>query len=125
MGKKGVLLCFVKAMNLIDEHDRARAEVAGLCGVGHDLLDFLDSAENGRKLDKVSLRNPRNDLRECRLSHSGRAPENDRSGIVAFNLQSQRLAGSKQVLLTNYFIERTRTHPFRQWGRGGSGRFPF
>ena len=77
VGKKGVLLSFIEAMNLIDKDNRPSAEVTGFRCIGHNLFDFLDSAENGGELNEVRLRDSRDDLRERCLSHSGRSPEDD------------------------------------------------
>src|SRR5207302_7363138 len=78
VGQKRVLLRFVKAMDLIDEDDGSRAEIAGFRGVCHHLLDFFDSAENSGELDEVGLGYMRNDLCQGGFSHTGRTPEDDR-----------------------------------------------
>ena len=55
VGQKGVLLRLVEAMDLVDEEDGARAELRGLFGIDHDLLDLLDAGEDGGELDEGGL----------------------------------------------------------------------
>ncbi len=112
--EKRVLLSFVEAMNLVDEDDGARAEVAGFGRVCHYLFDLFDPAQYRGELDEVSFRDASNNLRERRFSHSGRTPKNDGAWVVAFDLQAQRLARSEQMFLADDFVERARTHAFRQ-----------
>ena len=75
-------------MNLIDEHDGARAVLTGALGIGHHLLDFLDAGKHCRKLHELRVRHARNDVRERGLSDSGRPPENQRTGIIALDLDA-------------------------------------
>src|SRR5262249_9429816 len=124
VGKEGVLLGFVETMNLIDENNRAGAEVAGFRSICHHLLDLLDPAENGRELNEVGFGDAGDNLGQRCLSHSGRTPENDGSRIVALALQTQWFSWHQQVLLSNDFIKRSRTHALRQRSRSGSCSFP-
>ena len=110
VGQEGILLGLVEAMNLVDEDDGARAVLAGAIRVGHDLLDFLDAGEHGGKFDELGLGDPGDDFRERGLAGAGRSPEDHRSGIVAFDLDAQRLAGADEVFLSDKFFERARTH---------------
>ena len=53
VGKEGVLLRFVEAMNLIDEDDGARVPARRRAfRVGHNLLDLLDAGQHGGELDE-------------------------------------------------------------------------
>ena len=81
-------------MNFINKDNRPRAVLLGPVGVGHDLLDFLDSREHGRELDELRLGHARDDLGERRFAGAGRPPEDDGAEVVALNLSAQGLAGS-------------------------------
>src|SRR5438067_6475924 len=124
VGKKGVLLGFVEAMNFIDKYDRSSAKVAGFGGVGHDLLDLFDSAQNGGEFDEISFRDSGDDLRKSCLSHSGRTPEDDGTRIVSLDLQTERLARREQMLLSYDFIESSGTHALGERSGSRSRGFP-
>src|SRR6266851_1213619 len=70
-----ILLSFVEAVDFVDEDDGPRAVLAGVVGVAHDLLDFLDAGENGGELDEVRLSDAGDDLGEGGLARTWRAPE--------------------------------------------------
>src|SRR5258708_14869092 len=52
VGKKGVLLGFIEAVNLIHEDDGAMAGAGFVFGDGHNFLDFLYAGENGAEGNK-------------------------------------------------------------------------
>ena len=110
MGQEGVLLGFVEAMDFVDEDNGPRAVLLGALGVGHDLLDFLDAGEHGGELDELGLGHAGDDLRQRGFAGAGRSPEDERTDVVALDLRAQRLAGADQVLLSDEFVERARTH---------------
>ncbi len=83
VGKEGVLLGLVEAMDLVDEEDGARAEVRGFFRVDHDLLDLLDAGEDGGELDEGGVRGLGDDLGEGGFADAGRAPEDHGGGVVA------------------------------------------
>ncbi len=120
VGQKGVLLRLVEAVNLIDEQDGARVHLRGLRGGDHHLLDLLDAAHHGGKLDEGGLGGLGDDLGQRGLAHSRRTPQNHGAGprsveLVAFDLHAQRFAGANQVLLAAQLIQRARAHPLCQW----------
>ena len=88
------MLGFVEAVNFVDEDDGAGTVLASAFGVGHDLLDFFDAGEDGGEFDEVRLGHVRDDLRQRSLAGAGRAPEDERTGIVALDLSAQRFAGT-------------------------------
>ena len=55
-----------------------------------------------------------------RLAATGRAPEEHRADVVAFDLQAQRLAGSEKIFLSDELVERARSHPISQRARSGA-----
>ena len=55
MGKEGILLRLVEAMNLIDKDNGARAVLPGAIGIAHDLLDFLDAGQHRGTPMKLAL----------------------------------------------------------------------
>src|SRR5262249_32599119 len=114
VGQKRVLLGAVEAVDFVHEENGPRAVGAGLFRVRHDLLDLLDPGEHGGKLDELRLGRVRDDLRQRGLARARRAPEDDGAGIVALDLQTQRLARPDDVLLADKLFQRARTHAVRQ-----------
>ena len=92
---------------------------AGALGVGHDLLDFLDSGEHGGELDELRFGHARDNLRQRGLARARRAPENHRADVVALDLHPQRLAGTNQVFLADKFVEGARDACGRRAGACG------
>ena len=114
VGKEGVLLGLVEAVNLIDEEDGAGVHLGGLRGGGHHLLDLLDAAHDGGELDESSLGGLGDDLGQCGLAHAGRTPEDHGTGVVALDLHAERFAGADEVLLSEQFLQTARAHPLGQ-----------
>ena len=112
--KERVLLRLVEAMNLVDEDDGPRAVLLRPFGVGHDLLDLFNPGQHRGELNELRLGHLRDDLRESSFSGAWRSPENQRSGIISFDLYSQRLARTDQMFLPCVLIECPRTHAVRQ-----------
>jgi len=90
VGKKGVLLRLVEAVDLVDEEDSARAVACCLLSLDHHLLDSLDSAQDGGELDEGRLGALRDDL--PRVVLPVRAPRNHGGRVVILDCQTQRLA---------------------------------
>ena len=86
VGEECILLRLVEAVYFVDKDDGARAVLPGALGVGHDLLDFLDSRQHRRKLDEVGVGHAGDDLGQRGLADAGRAPEDQRAGVVPFDL---------------------------------------
>src|SRR5262245_4825116 len=118
MRKKRILLGLVESVNFVDEHDGPRTVLLGALRIGHDLLDFFDPRQHRRKLNKVRLSHAGDDFRERSFARSGRPPKNQRSRIVPLNLRAQWLSRTYKMLLPQELIQRSRTHPVRQWTRG-------
>jgi len=78
----------------------------------HHLLDFLDARKHRTERDELRLRHVGDDARQRRLAGAGRSPQDDRLQEVALDCLAQRLAGSKNVVLTDDLIEGTRANPF-------------
>src|SRR5712692_5416776 len=94
VGEKCVLLRLIEAVDFVDENDRPRAVLPRPLSVGHHLLDLLDPGEHSGKLDKLRLGHARHDLRQGGFTRPWRTPKNERAGIVALDLRTQRLARS-------------------------------
>jgi hypothetical protein len=65
---------------------------------------------NRAELDELGASHAGNDFSERGLAGAGRPPENQRADVVALDLSAKRFAGANQVLLTDIFVERARTH---------------
>ena len=108
-------------MDLVDEEGGARAEGRGFFGVDHDLLDFLDAGEDGGELDEAGAGLLGDDLGERGFADAGRAPEDDRGGVVALDQHAERLAGAEEMLLPGELVEGAGPHPL---GERSGGRVP-
>src|SRR5215469_17282094 len=101
-------------MHFVDEHNRPLAVISGAFGLRHYVLDFLDAGKHGAIGHELRPSSLGDDSRESSLAAPGRAPEEHRTKVVAFDLDAQRLAGSQQVFLADEFIEGLRTHSVRK-----------
>ncbi len=110
VGQERVLLGFVEAVHFVDEDDGARAVLPRAFGLGHDLLDFLDAAHHGRELDELGVGHAGDDLGQRGLADAGRAPEDERAGVVALDLHAKGFAGAENVLLPDELVERAGAH---------------
>ena len=61
------------------------------------------------------MRQAGDDSCERGLTNAGRTPKNDRTQLIALDLHPQRFPGSQDMLLSDEFFERFRTHPLSQW----------
>ena len=104
-GQEGVLLGLVEAVDLVDEKDRPVAHPPPGFGARHDLLDLLDAAGHGGKIDEFRLGPVRDDPREGGFAHAGRPPEDHRGDPVALDELAQDLALAEQVPLPREFLE--------------------
>ena len=77
MRKERILLRLVEAMNLIDEHDRARPILPSALRIGHDLLDLFDPGQNRGEFNELRLGHVGDDFGESSLASSRRPPEED------------------------------------------------
>ena len=108
-------------MNFIYEEDGARAPRGGFLRVGHHLLDFFYAGEDRGELDEGGFGGVRDDFGEGGFADAGRAPEDHGIGIVALDLNTERLAWAEEVLLAEELVEGTRAHALGE-GRGdGAG----
>ena len=116
VGEEGVLLGLVEAVDLVDEEDGAGAVGGGLFGVDHDLLDLFDAGEDGGELDEGGRGEVGDDLGEGGFADAGRAPEDERGGVVVFDLQAEGFAGSEEVGLAEELVEGAGAHALGERG---------
>ncbi len=123
VGEEGVLLGLVETMDLVDEEDGAGAKVGGLFGFDHDLLDFFYAGEDGGEFDEAGGGDVGDDLGKRGFADAGRAPEDERGGVVIFDLQAERFAGCEEMGLAEEFVERAGSHALGERGAlaGGVG----
>ena len=112
--QKRVLLRLIKAVDFIDEQQRALTHAVVLLCLAHHAANFLDAARHGAEIDEIRLRPRRNDLRQRRFTHARRPPENHRRHAVFFNQLPQHLALAEQMALPRKFLQRPRPHPRRK-----------
>ena len=108
------MLRLVEAVDFVHEDDSAGAVLARPFRVGHHLFDFLNAGQHRGKFDELGVGHARDDLGEGGFADSGRAPEEQRAGIVALDLDPQRLAGRENVLLSDELIQAARAHAIGQ-----------
>src|SRR5580658_11256129 len=102
-------------MDLVDEDQRAPSHPAVALGVGHHGFDFLDAAEHGAEWNVVAMREARYDSCQRGFTNARRTPKNNRTELIPLDLHPQRFPGSQDMLLSDEFFQRFRTHPFSQW----------
>ena len=85
MRQEGILLGLVETMDLVDEDDRSRAVLFGPFGIGHNLLDFLDSSQHRGELNELRLGHARDDFGKSRLASAWRSPEDDGASVIALD----------------------------------------
>ncbi len=112
--QKRVLLRPIEPVHFVHEHDRPAAVSPRALGLGHHFLDFLDSGQHSAERYVFASRALRDDSRQGGFAASRRSPQKHRPELVAFNLRAQRFARAEQLLLSDEFIERLRTHPIGQ-----------
>ena len=120
VGKKGVLLGLVEAVDFVHENDGALSGTRFVFGGGHDFLDFFDAGEDSTESDKLGAREARNEARESGLAAAGRAPEKHGADVVALDLETQGLAVAEKFFLADEFVEGAGAHAFgERLMRGG------
>src|SRR5690242_15672447 len=133
VGKEGVLLRFVEAVDFVDEDDGAMPAARFEFGGGHDVLDFLDAGQDRAEGDKIGFGEAGNQTGERGFAAAGGAPKKHGAEIVGFDLHAQRLAGAEEFFLADEFVERAGAHAFgerlvgggvglgREWGEEAHG----
>src|SRR5579859_844189 len=138
VGKKGVLLRLVEAMDFVHEHNGALAGVGLVFGGSHHFLDFLDACKDGAEGDKFRTCEAGDQTRESGFAAARRTPEEHRGDLVIFDLLAKRFAWAEKLFLADKFIKGTRAHALRKrlacgvlcggWGKLGEkahGRYEF
>ena len=115
MRQKRILLAFVETMHFVNKYQGWDMPLRHrhTCFF-NDFADFFDTAEDCRNRNKGKSESIGHETSKCRLSHSGRPPENHRMRSVRFKSHPQRLPRPQQLFLTDHFIYRLRAHAFGQ-----------
>jgi len=123
VGKEGILLGLVEAVDFVDEDDGALAGPGFALGIGHDFLDFLDAGGDGAERDEFGFGEAGDEAREGGFAAAGRPPEEHGCEIVGFDLDAEGFAGAEEFFLADEFVEGAGAHAFgeRLEGRGGFG----
>jgi len=108
--EEGVLLSFVEAVNFVDKNDGALGGVGFALGLGHDLFDFLDAAEDGAEGNEFAAGDAGDDAGESGFAAAWRSPEEHGAETIGFDLQAKRFAGAEEFFLTDEFVESARAH---------------
>src|SRR5208283_2345231 len=119
--EESVLLGFVEAMDFVNEDDGALAGVGFALGLGHDVLDFLDAAEDGAEGDEFAAGDAGDDAGERGFAAARRTPEKHGAEIIGFDLEAEGFAGSEELFLADEFIKGARAHAFGERLQGGRG----
>ena len=115
VGKKRILLRLIEPVHLVHKHNRPRTAARLPLRVRHHFFNLFDPCEH--RAERNELRT-RQSARSCAPASSSRTPAAPTSSIeltiVVLDLHPQRLARPEQFLLSDKFIQRPRTHPFRK-----------
>ena len=114
IGKEGVLLGFVKAMDLIHEYHRAHTAEPAFLSLLHDLLYLSDAAGHRAEIHEFGFGAAGNDSRQRRLPHSRRPPEDHGGDHIPLQHLAQDLPFSQQMLLPDILLQILRAHPVCQ-----------
>jgi hypothetical protein len=119
--EESVLLGFVEAMDFVNEDDGALSGVGFALGLGHDVLDFFDAAEDGAEGDEFAAGEAGDDAGERGLAATRRAPEEHGAEIIGFDLEAKRFAGAEEFFLADEFVEGAWAHALGEGLKGGGG----
>jgi len=104
MRQKGVLLAFVEAVHLIDEHDGAAIELLARHLRPLDgLADVLDAGHHGGERDHFRVKRIGEQSCQGCFADARRPPENHRVRHAGLNGVCQRLAFAQQMRLSDHF----------------------
>ena len=103
--EKRILLCLVEAVDLIDKDDDALPVHTTAIRLLHHRPYILDAASHRREVDKLCLRTRCDDLGECRLTDTGRSPEDHGGAMVAFDEAAQHLPLAEEVFLPDELLK--------------------
>ena len=115
MRQDGILLRFVEAVYLINEHDSSLlAKLAQLARVLYHFTQVGDTCRDGAECDEVSMGLACNHLCQCRLAAAGWSPQNHRGNVVLFNAAAQDPPWRQKMLLAKDLVQCAWTHTRRQ-----------
>ena len=111
-----VLLRLGEAVDLVDEEDRRGGieEAAVLCPLD-DVAHVLHAARHRREGVERRLQPVGDDLRQRRLAHARRSPEDERRDAPRVDHPPEHSPLAHEVLLSDIVVEGARPHPFCQW----------
>src|SRR5439155_3116656 len=126
VGKEGVLLGLVEAVDLVHEEERRRAARLLLQPRALDhLAHLLHSGRHGAERDEMAPALLRQQARQGRLSGPRRTPEDEGRKLAARNGAPEETPGLEEILLTHELLERARTHALRQRRPAGAALLVF
>lgn len=113
MGKKGILLALIEAVNFIDKEDGwGPALLLEIPGLVDNLSDFFDPGEHRREKDEIGGGRMGEDGRQGGLARTGRTPEQQGWNSATFDQLREEFPRTNQVLLADEMLEPSWTHPF-------------
>ena len=104
MGKKSVLLGFVKTVNFVYEKNRAGAEIPVDFGAFDDGLDILFAGSDGRDFDKIGFKFACKNTSEGSLASARRTPKNEINRLAFFTNFSQNFTFANDFVLAENFF---------------------
>ena len=105
IGQKGVLLGFVKAVNLVHEYQGADTIGPVFLGLVHELFDFFDAAGHGAEVHEVGAGAVGDDTGQSGFAHSRRPPEDHGRDLIPFQKLAQNFAGAQEMPLSHVFFQ--------------------
>src|SRR6185436_11958125 len=118
--QESILLRLVEAMHFIEEQHRPPPGfLARFAGALRGGANVLHASHDGGERDELGVACLRDEARERRLARTGRAPQDHRMQMPAFEHPPQRLAGPQQMCLPDVLVERRRPQTIRERTRIG------
>ena len=114
IGQKSVLLCLIKAVDLIYKHHSLDSHPPVRLRLGHNLLDLLDAAGNRAEIDEPGMGPVGNDPRQRGLAHPRRPPEDHGRYLVILYEPPQHFPLPQKMLLSRKLLQILRPHPAGQ-----------
>src|SRR5690625_4561709 len=114
MRQKSILLRFIETMHLIYKENGPPILRLRSLRLDNGLVDILDPAQYGRDGNKLRIKSICHHASQGGFTHSWGAPENHGMRTSRLKGNTQGLANTHQLLLTNQIIQASGTQPLGQ-----------
>lgn len=112
MGKEGVLLGFIEAVNFVNEKDSADFEVPVLFGAYCDGFNIFFASSDGGDFDKIGIEFMCENTSKGGFASSWRSPKNQVDWLTFFGDFGKYFAVTNDIFLTEDILESLWAHTF-------------